>query len=105
MKQPPGFKDCVFLDYVFKLKKTLYSLKQAPHAWCERLSKFLIENDFSKGKIDITLFIKHVEQDLLLVQIYVDDIIFGSANESLCEDFSSRMQKEFEMSLMGELNS
>jgi len=56
------------------LKKTLYGLKQAPHAWYERLSKFLIKNDFSKEKIDTTLVIKHIDQDLLLVQIYVDDI-------------------------------
>ena len=104
MEKPPDFEDCNFSDHVFKLKKVLYSLKQATRAWYERLLKFLIENNFSKEKIDTTLLIKHVEQDLLLVQIYVDDIIFGSTNDSLCESFFSRMQQEFEMSLMGELN-
>ena len=89
---------------MFSNWKALYGLKQAPRAWYERLSKFLIKNDFSKGKIITTLFIKHVKQDLLLLQIYVDDIIFGSINETLFKDFTTRMQQEFEMSLIGELN-
>jgi hypothetical protein len=81
----------------------LYGLKQAPRAWYSRLSSFLCENGFSKGKIDNTLFVKNKENDLLLVQIYVDDIIFGSTNVSLCEEFSKVMQDQFEMSMMGEL--
>ena len=64
----------------------------------------MISNDFKKGKIDKTLFTKHVEKDILIVQIYVDDIIFGSTNESLCQAFESCMKEEFEMSMMGELN-
>ncbi|RVW74256.1 Retrovirus-related Pol polyprotein from transposon RE1 [Vitis vinifera] len=59
---------------------------------------------FKMGKIDTTLFIKTKEKDMLLVQIYVDDIIFGATNDSLCEDFSKCMHSEFEMSMMGELN-
>jgi len=86
------------------LKKALYGLKQAPRAWYERLSKFLLEKDFSRGKVDTTLFIKKKLNDILLFQIYVDDIIFGSANDSLCKEFSRDMQSEFEMSMMGELN-
>ena len=89
---------------MFKLKKALYGLKQAPRAWYERLSKFLLEKDFSRGKVDTTLFIKKKLDDILLVQIYVDDIIFGSTNESLCKEFSQDIQSEFEMSMMGELN-
>jgi len=85
------------------LKKALYGLKQAPRSWYERLSTFLLENDFEKGKIDSTLFIKRVGEHILLVQVYVDDIIFGSSNKSLCEGFASIMQGEFEMSMMGEL--
>ena len=79
--QPPGFVDHVHPDFVFKLDKALYGLKQAPRAWYERLSSFLILNDFVKGKVDTTLFTKHVDNDILIVQIYVDDIIFGSTNE------------------------
>ena len=79
-------------------------MKQAPRAWYERLSKFLLEKGFTRGKVDTTLFIKRKLHDILLVQIYVDDIIFGSTNDSLCKEFSQDMQNEFEMSMMGELN-
>ena len=81
----------------------MYGLKQAPRAWYERLSNFLLEKDFSKGKVDTNLFIKKTKNDLLIVQIYVDDIIFGATNHYLCEEFSKLMQGEFEMSMMGEL--
>ena len=77
---------------------------QAPRAWYERLSTFLISNGFVKGKIDTTLFTKHVNSNILIVQIYVDDIIFESTLEKLCKDFESCMKNEFEMSMIGELN-
>ena len=76
VEQPPGFVDPTHPDFVFKLDKALYGLKQAPRAWYERLSSFLISNGFKKGKIDTTLFTKHVENDILIVQIYVDHIWF-----------------------------
>ncbi|KAH9754083.1 hypothetical protein KPL71_015319 [Citrus sinensis] len=103
VKQPPGFENEKFSDHVYKLSKALYGLKQAPRAWYDRLKNFLLDNDFSMGKADTTLFVKHKNQDILIVQIYVDDIIFGSTNELLCKDFSSCMSQEFEMSMMGEL--
>ncbi|KAH9687354.1 Integrase catalytic domain-containing protein [Citrus sinensis] len=103
VKQPPGFENEKFPDHVYRLSKALYGLKQAPRAWYDRLKNFLLDNDFSMGKMDTTLFVKHKNQDILIVQIYVDDIIFGSTNELLCKDFSSRMSQEFEMSMMGEL--
>jgi len=102
--QPPGFENSEKPNHVFKLKRALYGLKQAPRAWYERLSKFILENGFTRGKIDTTLFIKIKLHDILLVQIYVDDIIFGSTNDSLCKEFSQDMQNELEMSMMGELN-
>nr|CAN62159.1 hypothetical protein VITISV_041771 [Vitis vinifera] len=80
VEQPPGFQSFNFPNHVFRLKKTLYGFKQAPRAWYERLSKFLLKNGFKMGKIDTTLFIKTKENDMLLVQIYVDDIIFGATN-------------------------
>ncbi|KAK2428124.1 putative mitochondrial protein [Trifolium repens] len=101
--QPPGFKDEHKPNHVFKLTKALYGFKQAPRAWYERLSTFLLDNGFSRGKIDTTLFIKTNKQDLLIVQVYVDDIIFGATNEKMCEEFSNLMQSELEMSIMGEL--
>ena len=103
VEQPPGFESHKFPDHVFKLNKALYGLKQAPRAWYERLSKFLIENDFVRGSVDKTLFIKRKDQDLLVVQIYVDDIIFGATDETFCQEFAKLMQGEFEMSMMGEL--
>nr|KYP33754.1 Retrovirus-related Pol polyprotein from transposon TNT 1-94 [Cajanus cajan] len=104
VEQPPGFENSEFPNHVFKLKKALYGLKQAPRAWYERLSKFLLEKEFTRGKVDTTLFIKRKMNDILLVQIYVDDIIFGATNDYLCKEFSNDMQSEFEMSMMGELN-
>lgn len=104
VRQPPGFENPEHPDHVYRLSKALYGLKQAPRSWYERLSKFLLNNDFSIGKADTTLFIKRQSSDILLVQVYVDDIIFGSTNESLCKEFSLCMSREFEMSMMGELN-
>ena len=79
-------------------------MKQTPRAWYERLSTFFLENGFKMGKIDTTLFIKTKENDMLLVQIYVDDIIFCATNVYLCEEFAECMHSEFEMSMMRELN-
>ena len=76
VEQLPGFKDHKYPDYVFKLTKALYGLKQAPRAWYERLSSFLLQNNFKRGKVDTTLFIKNTDTDMIIVQIYVDDIVF-----------------------------
>ena len=103
VEQPLSFENPHFPNHVFKLSKALYGLKQAPKAWYERLSKFLIKNGFNRGKVDTTLFIKIKGHDILVVQIYVDDIIFDATNESLCQGFSKVMQGEFEISMMGEL--
>ena len=104
VEQPPGFEDPKMPTHVYKLNKALYELKQAPRAWYARLSSFLISKDFTRGKVDITLFTLKRESDILIVQIYVDDIVFGSTNLSLCQEFEELMKHEFEMSLMGELS-
>nr|GEY24298.1 hypothetical protein [Tanacetum cinerariifolium] len=85
LAQPNGFVDPDNLNHVYKLKKALYGLKQAPRAWYAMLSSFLISQDFSKGSVDPTLFIRRNGNDLLLVQIYVDDIIFAASTPKLCE--------------------
>jgi len=103
VSQPPRFEDIEYPDHVYKLKRALYGLKQAPRAWYERLSKFLLEKRFSRGNVDNTLFSRRKGKDILLVQVYVDDIIFGSTNDTICQQFSKLMHGEFEMSLMGEL--
>jgi hypothetical protein len=103
VEQPPNFEDSKYPNHVYKLSKALYGLKQAPRAWYECLRDFLIANDFKVGKVDPTLFTKTLTNDLFVCQIYVDDIIFGSTNESTCEEFSRIMTQKFEMSMMGEL--
>ncbi|GJW78065.1 retrovirus-related pol polyprotein from transposon TNT 1-94 [Tanacetum coccineum] len=102
--QPPGFIDFQKPNYVYKLKKALYGLKQAPKAWYDRLKAFLIKHEYSMGMVDNTLFTKKSKSHLIIVQIYVDDIIFGSTSQNLCDDFAKIMHDEFEMSMMGELN-
>ncbi|GJS72321.1 putative ribonuclease H-like domain-containing protein [Tanacetum coccineum] len=101
--QPPGFEDPDFPDRVYKVEKTLYRLHQAPRAWYETLSTYLLNDRFQRGKIDKTLFIRRDKGDILLVQVYVDDIIFGSTKKELCTKFKKMMHKKFQMSSMGEL--
>ncbi|GKA64258.1 putative ribonuclease H-like domain-containing protein [Tanacetum coccineum] len=101
--QPPGFEDQDFLDRVYKVEKALYGLHQAPRAWYETLSTYLLDNGFQRGKIDNTLFIKRDKSDILLVQVYVDDINFGSTRKKMCTEFEKMMNKKFQMSSMGEL--
>lgn len=91
VEQPLGFVDFKFHNHVFRLKKVLYGLKQAPWSWYERSSKFLIDQSFIRGQVDKTLLIKRLEDDMLIVQIYVDDIIFEATNEIVCEEFASSM--------------
>ncbi|GJW24111.1 putative ribonuclease H-like domain-containing protein [Tanacetum coccineum] len=98
-----GFEDPEFPDRVYNVKKALYGRHQAPRAWYETLSTYLLDNGFHRGQIDKTLFIKRVKGDILLVQIYVDDIIFGSTRNEMCTEFENMMHKKFQMSSMGEL--
>ncbi|GJT62077.1 retrovirus-related pol polyprotein from transposon TNT 1-94 [Tanacetum coccineum] len=102
--QPPGFIDFAKPNHVYRLKKALYGLKQAPKAWYDRLKAFLIKHDYTMRMVDNTLFTKKKEPNLNTVQIYVDDIIFGSTCQEMCDDFTKIMQDEFEMSMMGKLN-
>ncbi|GJR68152.1 putative ribonuclease H-like domain-containing protein [Tanacetum coccineum] len=102
--QPPGFEDPDFPDRVYKVEKALYGLHQAPRAWYETLSTYLLDNEFQRGKIDKTLFIKKYKGDILLVQVYVDDIIFGSKEKELCLTFDKLMHEKFQMSSMRELS-
>ena len=104
VEQPPGFENPELDDFVYLLFKALYGLKQAPRTWYDTLSEFLIENGFTRGIIDKTLFHKMHKDNMILVQVYVDDIIFGSTNDDLCKRFSKLMQSKYEMSMMGELN-
>ncbi|GKA08034.1 putative ribonuclease H-like domain-containing protein [Tanacetum coccineum] len=101
--QPPGFVDLEFPKKVYKVVKALYGLHQTPKAWYATLSTFLLKSGYRRGTIDNTLFIKNEKNDIMLVQVYVDDIIFGSTKKSWCDDFEALMKSRFQMSSMGEL--
>nr|GEW03833.1 hypothetical protein [Tanacetum cinerariifolium] len=101
---PPGFQDLEFPARVYKMEKAMYGLHQAHRAWYGTLSKYLLTNGFQRGTIDQTLFIRKHRGDFLLVQVYVDDIIFGSSNLQLCREFEALMHEKLQMSAIGELN-
>nr|GEW03006.1 retrovirus-related Pol polyprotein from transposon TNT 1-94 [Tanacetum cinerariifolium] len=101
--QPLEFKGLDFPNKVNKVKKALYGLHQAPRAWYETLSIYVLYNGFHRRKIDTTLFIRRYKDDILLVQVYVDDIIFGSTKKELCNAFEKMTHEKFQMSSMGEL--
>ncbi|GJS44013.1 putative ribonuclease H-like domain-containing protein [Tanacetum coccineum] len=103
VSQPPGFIDPKYPKKVYKVVKALYGLHQAPRAWYATLSTFLLKNRYRRGTIDKTLFIKKDKHDIILVQVYMDDIIFGSTKRSWCDEFEALMKSKFQMSSMGEL--
>ncbi|GJS52235.1 gag-pol polyprotein [Tanacetum coccineum] len=101
--QPNGFVDPNFPNHVYRLKKSLYGLKQGPRAWYDKLLSFLIKHHFTKGIVDQTLFTRRHGDDILLVQIYVDDIIFGLTKPDFSKRFAKLMKDNFEMSMIGEM--
>nr|GEX49155.1 retrovirus-related Pol polyprotein from transposon TNT 1-94 [Tanacetum cinerariifolium] len=101
--QPEVFIDADHPSHVYKLKKALYGLKHAPRAWYDELSTFLLQNRFSKGTIDPTLFTRRFDDDILVVQVYVDDIIFGLTNPRYATLFSNLMKSHFEILMIGEM--
>ncbi|GKB65174.1 retrovirus-related pol polyprotein from transposon TNT 1-94 [Tanacetum coccineum] len=99
-----GFVDPDHPTHVYRLKKALYGLNQAPRAWYDTLSRFLLDNKFSKGTVDPTLFTRKTGKHIILVQIYVDDIIFASTDPKACDIFSNEMSSKFQMSMMGQMS-
>ncbi|GJS43180.1 putative ribonuclease H-like domain-containing protein [Tanacetum coccineum] len=104
VSQLEGFIDPDHPTHVYRLKKALYSLKQAPRAWYNTLSRFLLDNKFSKGSVDPTLFTWKTGKHILRVQIYVDDIIFASTDPKACDIFSNEMSSKFQMPMMGQMS-
>ncbi|WVZ70298.1 hypothetical protein U9M48_018974 [Paspalum notatum var. saurae] len=103
VRQPPGFESARFPERVYKLRKALYGLKQGHRASYARLKSFLLKSGFVISSVDKTLFLLSRGGDTLIVQIYVDDIIFGGSSHALVSSFAEQMSREFEMCLMGEL--
>ncbi|GJV60535.1 retrovirus-related pol polyprotein from transposon TNT 1-94 [Tanacetum coccineum] len=104
VSQPEGFVDPDLPTHVYRLKKALYGLKQAPRAWYDKLSQFFMSTGFSKGVVDPTLFTRKTGKHILLIQIYVDDIIFASTNPKSCEIFANEMSSTFKMSMMEQMS-
>ncbi|KAJ9552400.1 hypothetical protein OSB04_016445 [Centaurea solstitialis] len=103
LEQPEGFVDPRYPNHVYVLDKALYGLKQAPRAWYETLTNYLLEVGYKKGTIDPTLFLRRSGSDLIIVQIYMDDIIFASTKPEMCQEFENTMKSQFKISMMGEL--
>jgi hypothetical protein len=103
VRQPSGFESPKYSDRVYKFLKALYELKQAPRAWYARLKIFLLEHRYVMRSVDKILFTLNHVTDFLLVQIYVDDIIFGVSSHTFVSRFQEMMESEFQMSMMGEL--
>jgi hypothetical protein len=103
VRQPPSFENLKYSNRVYKLSKALYGLKQAPRASYARLKTFLLDHEYVMGSIDKTLFTPKHGNDFLLVQLYVDDITFDGSSHVLVSCFQEIMEKEFQMSMMGEL--
>jgi hypothetical protein len=103
VKQQPGFESTAFPQKVYRLRKALYGLKQATGAWYGMLRGFLFNKGFEMGKANKTLFLLRQGNDILIIQVYVDDIAFGVSSRSLVARFAEDMSKEFKMSMMGEL--
>nr|GEZ30461.1 copia protein [Tanacetum cinerariifolium]GEZ30480.1 copia protein [Tanacetum cinerariifolium] len=104
VSQLDGFVDPNNPNHVYKLKKALYGLKQALRTWYDMLSLILISQDFSKGSVEPTLFIRRNRNDLLLVLIYVDDIIFAASTPEICDLFAKITCSKFKMAMMGKIS-
>jgi hypothetical protein len=103
LRKPLGFESEKYPHWVYKLRKALYGLKQALRAWYGRLRGFMFERGFETEKVDQTLYLLRQGRDILIVQVYVDDIVFGGSSYSLVARFVEDMSREFEMNMMGEL--
>jgi hypothetical protein len=95
VRQPPGFENPKYPNRVYKLSKALFGLKQALQAWYARLKTFFLEHGYVMGSVDKTLFTINHSNDFLLVQIYVDDTMFGGSSHVLMSRFQEMMEKEF----------
>ncbi|KAI3503838.1 hypothetical protein L1887_32292 [Cichorium endivia] len=104
LQQPPGFEDLSRPNHVYCVNKAVYGLKQSPRAWCEALSTFLVSSGYRRGVIDPTFFVRFHQNHIMIVQVYVDDIIFGSTNQAMVDEFAKVMTDKFHMSMNREIN-
>ncbi|MCO5559659.1 hypothetical protein L7F22_013260 [Adiantum nelumboides] len=103
MIQPEGYQHPEFPYYVCRLKKALYGLKQAPRAWCEKITRFLKKIGFKQSTADHSLFLKHVDGEIVVIVIYVDDLILTGSHDEQILDVKNSLLREFNMKDLGEL--
>ncbi|KAI3503815.1 hypothetical protein L1887_32266 [Cichorium endivia] len=104
LQQPPGFEDLSRPNHVYRLNKSVYGLKQSPRAWYETLSNFLVKSFYKRGTIDPTFFVRSHQKHIMIVQVYVDDIIFGSTDQTMVDEFAKVMTDKFHRSMNREIN-
>jgi hypothetical protein len=103
VRQPLGFENLKYSNRVYRLSKVLYGLNQTPQTWYARLKIFLLDHGYVMESVDKNLFTLKHDNGFLLVQIYVDDIIFYGSSHVLVSSFQETMENEFQMLMMGEL--
>lgn len=88
---------------MYKLRRALYGLKQAPRAWFNQIEAYFIREGFKKSSHDHTLFVKKVQEKIIIVSLYVDDLIYAGNDSVMCGLFKRSMQSEFEMTDLGKM--
>ncbi|MCO5564765.1 hypothetical protein L7F22_018433 [Adiantum nelumboides] len=101
--QPEGYQHPKFLDYVCRLKKLLYDLRQAPRVWCEKITRFLRKIGFKQTIADHSLVLKHVDGEISVVVIYVDDLILTRSHDGQIMDVKKSLSRQYNMKDLGEL--
>ncbi|KAI3691360.1 hypothetical protein L2E82_49707 [Cichorium intybus] len=104
LQQPSGFEELSRPNHVYRLNKAVHDLKQSPRAWYETLSTFLVSSGYRRGVIDPTFFIRSNQNHIMIIQVYVDNIIFGSTNQAMVDEFAKVMTDKFHMSMNREIN-
>ena len=101
IEQPKGCPLTDDKDIIFRLRKALYGLKQAPITWYVRLDKNLTKIGYSKGMVESNLQWNEIDDGLMILVIFVDDIIFGG-NDEESKNFAKEMKKESEISMISQ---
>jgi hypothetical protein len=103
MEQPPSYVDETHPNLVYRLKKALYSLKQAPIAWSDKIGQYLITSGFQTSNVDFSLYVKKTDHGIVVIIIYVDDFIITGDNNVNISDLKKLLKQKFEMKDLGEL--
>jgi hypothetical protein len=103
MEQPPGYVDQTHPNLVYRLKKVLYSLKQAPRTWSDKIGQYLITSGFQTSNANFSLYVKKTDHGIVVIVIYVDDLIITRDSDINIFDLKKLLKQKFEMKDLGEL--